>query len=221
MFALPATAAGGRDKKIHINGNDSDWTDVPVFLVDGSGDGTITDGGAVYHAGGDILSLRIQNTTCEVFFLLELPQRPDVPANLVLDLDRDESTGCTPFLGAEALVQVGRSEGEEIQRLGEFSGCGIPRLLDFSLEMKSRAGRDGIEISLPVGVLQLIAPGTQGFSIHASTGLATDPSPDFLLPPLEYEPDPPFSESCPAPEVPPPGGSIAPGTLLPPPPPPP
>jgi hypothetical protein len=205
--------------KIRVDGNKADWKRVPVFMADPTGDGDKTADGTE-PPGGDLVSLRITNTDCEVFFLLEFAGLPEVSANLLLDTDENAATGCPAFLGAEVLARVGQITGEVVPQaqLVDWSGCWFAELLDFSEYMQFAIGRDTIEMSIPVAVLKMLSPGTQGFFVHASTGVEGDQRADFLQPPLQYEPNPPFSESCVEVESPDPGGSIGVGSMVFPPP---
>jgi hypothetical protein len=186
------------------------WTGVPVAMVDGANDGTITSDGR-YHAGGDVLALRIRNTPCEVDFLVELAALPDTSVNVFLDADDNEQTGCQDFLGAEyllRLVQVPGVIAPEVQFL-DWRTCSAGTTGDLSVGATYASGRNRIELSIPVAALQSLAPGTQGFNVFASTGLIGDAASDFLLPPVRYDAKPQFSDSCAnRPETPGRGGSI-------------
>jgi hypothetical protein len=141
---------------ITVDGDPSEWTDIPALITDPAGD----------DAAADIVSIKVANDENLVYFLLTFASPSAVP-HIVLHLDTDlnPSTGCTTAgIGAEYGIVLGTTR---LSFIGDARDCPFTSS-DFPDALIRAASEGFIEVSVPISTLKILTPGLIAFDITVS-----------------------------------------------------
>jgi hypothetical protein len=148
--------SGVSNAGIIIDGDPSDWTDIPALITDPAGD----------DATADIVSIKVANDENLVYFLLTFASPSAVPhVVLHLDTDLNPATGCTTAgIGAEYGIVLGTTR---LSFIGDARDCPFTSS-DFPDALIRAASEGFIEASVPISTLKILTPGLTAFDITVS-----------------------------------------------------
>ena len=178
---FPINTTSGQFANITVDGNISDWTNIPVLITDPVGDSTDID----------IKTLKVANDENFIYFLEEFANPLNNYTSLQLDTDLNSATGCTATAGMG--IEYGIAINAETAFIGDARDCswGIE---DFPNAFVTVVSGNFVEASVPINVLQDISPEFTGFDISVSndTEIAR-----YMLASNDDTPPPPSSGDCP------------------------
>jgi hypothetical protein len=157
--AAPAISQLGTQATIIVDGDPSDWVDIPPLITDATGDG-----------GGnpDLISVRVANDDNFVFILAEFASPPGTFTYLQLDTDLNPTTGCVAFgIGVEYGITFSIPSGGYI---GDARDCSWESE-DFPGALVYVVAGNFIEASIPISTLEVLSPGLTAFDITAANDL--------------------------------------------------
>jgi hypothetical protein len=151
----PINTTSGQFANITVDGNISDWANIPALITDPVGDSTDID----------IKTLKVANDENFIYFLEEFTNPLNNYTSLQLDTDLNSATGCTATAGMG--IEYGIAINAETAFIGDARDCswGIE---DFPNAFVTVVSGNFVEASIPITVLQNISPEFTGFNISVS-----------------------------------------------------
>ncbi|BAP56528.1 hypothetical protein THII_2231 [Thioploca ingrica] len=184
----PLISCTGAFKNIIVNGNSSDWNNIPILIDDPVGD---------YPSGPDIDWVKAANNQARVFFAEKFanPFPLDPYIYLLLDTDQNSTTGCQASgIGIEYGITINLKDPLS-SYIGDARDCGWSD--DFPnhgiLKVVPSLNRELLEVSVPLTTLQILAPSLSSFDLATASN---DPTPIGCYFLEEPEPPPCLKAPC-------------------------
>ena len=152
---FPINTTSGQFANITVDGNISDWTNIPALITDPVGDSTDID----------IKTLKVANDDNFIYFLEEFTNPLNNYTSLQLDTDLNSASGCTATAGMG--IEYGIAINAETAFIGDARDCSWG-IQDFPNAFVTVVSGNFVEASVPINVLQDISPEITGFNISVS-----------------------------------------------------
>ncbi|MCP5097457.1 MAG: calcium-binding protein [Chloroflexi bacterium] len=159
--------SAGTYSTIVIDGNLSDWENVPIFISDISGD-------VDTNIWPDVTSIKVANDNNNIYILAQFAQVPEglTSVAIFLDTDLDAATGCNRgTIGAEYGITLIMNWTTPEGYIGDARNCSwsddFPGTVDYAV------GENFLEASIYISTLEVLSPGLTAFDLRAWNDFTT------------------------------------------------